>query len=272
MLSLLAVFVLTPVRILPQPFLSTSLEPLLPIEQLRGQPRYAVTRAGSWRPGGYVRVNYYYFYPNRDAPKLEEMESSGGFAKEMVAAGANSPPRIARVQRGIRQVVWVRDIAASETWRWANIRGPGQVVGVSDIPIEETPSIPWHPVASLNKPCIPPGFPGHWPELATWPLISVETDALIPRFFRSSYWIVLQVGSPLEVDQTYQQAKKKVKGNSWKAVMSNGAQSIMRTRQTYGLTNVEIRKGSLHRYPNVKSVVTLTYMFRDFENSPRILD
>ena len=270
MLALLAIFILQPSRILPQPFLSTDLEPLLPVPRLEGVPRQSVTRSGSWRPGGLVRTTYYYFFPKSDAPELEVIKREGGFVEDVPAVSPGPGPRIARVRDGIRQVVWIRPIAVGETWKWANLTGPGQVVGVSDIPIEEGPRPRWHKIAEFESPTIPPGFPNGWHELASMPVIAVDTEAIIPRFQRSSYWILVRLGSQQEREPLFNDAQRSFSGPEWQALRGGPRSVLSRVRGEYGLTNVEVRDGLAHQ--PFKSIVTLTYLFRDNENSPRIVD
>src|SRR5687767_12599065 len=103
MLALLAALVISPSRVLPAPFLSTELEPILPVALLRGVPRASVARGGSWRPGGLVRLTYYYRFPKGEGPTHKDFLSEPGFIEEPARFGTNPGVRAARVLDGIRQ-------------------------------------------------------------------------------------------------------------------------------------------------------------------------
>ena len=270
--ALLAVFAFTPIRPFPAPFLSTQLEPIFPIEILRGVTRRSVSRAGSWRPGGLVRLTFNYVYPKGKAPTIAEFLSEPGFTDETPPLQQRIKDRVWRERDGVRQIVLIRTLNDGEVWPWAKVKGPATVVSVTDVPSEEPPPRVWHKVPELINPTFPPSFPHPLDFLVNCPITAVDSDPIIPRFFRSMYWIAVRVGSEEARATVSQKVRKVLSSRSWKESSNGSADHFSVVPEDFGLSSVEVTSRTFPRNPKLKTEICITYRFQDFENSPRIRD
>jgi hypothetical protein len=266
MLALLAVLVFTPARILPEPFLPNRLEPILPVAPLAGVPRATVTRGGNWRPGGLVRINYFYRFPQGEGPTHETFMSLGGFSGE---TGFNGNLRAVRQIDGIRQVVAVADLEAGIKWKWANISGPARVVTVTEFPLTDPPR--WHHLPQLERAPLPPGYPPNHGFMKDAELMSVTCDPIIPRGFRTTFGIQVRLAGYRPLEEVWAEAEAELAAPVWNLSESKASRHFGRQGWDYGLVRIEILRPTIPN-PRHQYEISLTYLFADPANGPRIED
>ena len=268
MLAILAALVLSPARVLPEPFLSPELEPILPVEHLRDIPRFSVARGGSWRPNGLVRLTYYYRFPKGRGPTHKDFLSEPGFMEEPSRFGNNPSVRAARILDGIRQTVSVSELEPGVNWRWAKLTGPATVVAVTEFPLIET--LPrWHNIPSLNEPHLPPGFPPDLRFLKNTKVVAIDCDPIIPRFYRTAVSMMIKLTSIELASNLLELAKQDFGPEEWKPNKITGGRRFARKVPSFGLQSAEIYRSQTPS-PNRLTEITLTYSFADPENAPRI--
>ncbi len=272
MVALLVGLILTPVRPLPNAFLSTNLQPILPVKGLENLPRISVTRGNSWRPGGYVRINYYYKFPLGEGPKPETLLKLPGFTPDPSPFRGAATGRVFRVEDGIRQSVWVSDLQKGTEWKWANIRGPATVVAVAELPIDNETPTRWHDVPELRSAPVPPGYPPNLKLMQGLELGSVMSEPLIPRSPRVNVTVQLKLHSKENLSTLIAKVIQSGELNGWKKYTYGENVRFRRQGWDYGLVSIEYIKPSMIVAFGVQSEVMLVYVFADPDNSPRIID
>lgn len=264
MLALLAALILSPSRVLPEPFLPNRLEPIVPVGLLAHLPRASVTRGGNWRPGGYVRLNYFYRFPPGQGPTHEDFKGQDGFQE---TAGFNGSVRCSRERNGVRQVVVVSDLARGVYWKWAKLSGPARVVTLTEFPVDKPPR--WHYLPQLIQTPAPPGFPPPYKFLTGFKLDGIYSDPIIPRNFRTEFTVIVRLSSHRPVEEVWDEAEAELTSGDWRSQQSRFAITFNSRNSRYGLVRAEVFRPTL---PNSRysSEIVLTYLFEDRENGPRI--
>jgi hypothetical protein len=272
MLALLAALALSSGRVLPNGFLSTRLQPILEVEHLRGIPRATVTRGGSWRPGGKVRLNYFYKFRKGSGPTHKQILTEPGFIEEPMPFRGPPAMRAVRVREGIRQIVWIAELDEGVSWRWTGISGPATLVSVSEIPMDDVPQARWHNEPVLNTPPIPVGFPPAFKFLAKSQLSRIDWEPILPRFYRLSVSVQVRLVGDETPEELGKRALQELTGDYWKLSGSGSSFRFARIKPGYGLQSVEIAKPLAPAASAYPHEVILTYTFADPENAPRIED
>jgi hypothetical protein len=268
MLAILAVLVLTPSRILPEPFIDEPLQPILPVRALEGVKPVTIARGSYWRADGFVRLTYYYRLPPDFPISHKDLMEAGGFREELTAMGEGFTERAAREAEGIQQWVRVQDIDAGTTWPWANLEGPARVVIVSESPYLN--SARWHRVPKLLVPPFPPGFPPNIKALAGAEAIDIRSDPIIPRNFRSTITVQVRLGSSVNPATLADQIESELPSRLWN-FRRIGANTQCTRGGEFGLRTINVGPFQ-DPEKRFSSIVLLIYVFDDSANAPRLLD
>jgi hypothetical protein len=269
MLALLAALVLSPNRILPEPFIGTPLAPVLSVDALASYTPESVARGSVWRQGGLVRLTYYYKFKPRSGPTHKDIMRQQGFNEEVVVYGSQSGERAYRDVDSIRQTVRIIDIDEGVYWPWANIGGPGRIAIVTETPF--APTAKWHQVLELSSPPVPAGFASQLPCLANAEIIEVRSDPLIPRSFRSTFTVYVRLATHQRVDELADSILRELPTNLWKTRRFGTHVGIGLKTVSFGLHSIDIDKYSM---PDKRftSEATLAYLYADAANAPRLTD
>jgi hypothetical protein len=273
MLALLALLVLPSKSMLPDPFLSQDLEPVLPIQSLKGVPRAAIGRGGFWRAGGYVRINYYYKFPAGTGPAHSEFMRLPGMAEEQFTMGPYPGPRAARTLNGVRQLVWVTDVKEGERWPWAKLIGPARVVTVSEIPQDSPVPAIWHRTPELLRAPIPTTFPPAIKCLSEYEVTAIVSDPIIPRTPRQSFSMQVHLKLDKAKAGLVKLMRLELDSKRWKEHESGENLMFSRQNTYYGLHGIEVKDLPVANGTKpLQSAVTLHYTYTDSVNGPRLVD
>lgn len=272
MLAAFALLLLPTKSPVPNAFMSTELKPILPLEALANQPRYAVTRGSSWRKGGLVRLNFYYRFEKDQGPVLDDFLSEKGFTKQEFGFGPSPGIRAVRDGNNIRQIVGVTTLEAGAYWKWANLRGPAKLVTVSEFPTTETLPVGWHQNEELTKPPLPPTYPPPFEFSRYADVQGVVSESLIPRNFRTSFWSQVITTIPGDRESVIAAIRREVQEGQWTLREAKTTFRLERNGEKVGLLAIDVGPTLETRNSQPKTEVRFNYTFNDPSNLPRIID
>lgn len=269
MLALLAALVLSPCRVLPEPFLPNTLRPVLPVDALGNTEPISVARGSYWRAGGILRITYYYRFALGKGPTHKQVMRQKGFVEEIVANGEQLANRAARDQGNVRQTVRIMDLADGTVWPWAKVSGPATIAVVTEMP-NQNPAV-WHQISEIMKPPVPPEFPPKFDCFSNCEVLEVRSDPIVPRFFRTTFSVQVRIASRLSPTEMVNGIAPKLPTQLWVTRRSGDIAGMRLKKTNYGLYYIEVKP---YDDPNgtLRSEANLSYLYDDSANAPRLLD